>query len=746
MYEEIHKMVLTGALSFEEACDIVVSKQKITTKSIEFLFFALGYLLEKEGYMKPEEKKMYRERCKKRNLEPIPADSLASALWKYRHFQETVQEPYTASVGYLLSHYLIPILRKSGGDIQKQKEMVRQTECKLEKRSPEEKELGYIPIPVLNSLMGLIRSNDKNFIHNVVSLINRIKDAERDVLSLVEMKKTMHRVFKHLRSIIEIASKKGAPKLIRIFSAANCLVEALRPEGSEPGRNTNIETLAILFVTEMRLWASKLFSDAYFYVDPVSPKLAGRLVIGQRENTGQFPTEDFGICGKEKGEAGTIGCPSRGLEIPAGFREVPGLEVVNASTHISSLLHHVLHYTYSPNARICSMHIRVPDRAAQSGGYTRWNILGTAFRAEVTKVSIVFVERPQGVQESVGLSPRNVLQTNEGSDAAVRTRGEKENPHNLEAAAKPSSGLVVGFLSSTMAKGFLHLQLALFCPVGERILEALGKITQLESLSLKSTVFSETPISGIVPFIQWMYDHQSQLFRSVQCMSLAFPYTKNAFCVLAQVCFARLETLRIDFIPSIESRNPEETSILDLLQRSTFPSLRGIVVYNDTVTFQEYMQINTKLGLVQCKYGQLHCPMGSTYIRQSSYAFKRRENPPLNSGIVFMVRESQAHSWASKKGSPTPRQCLICRAAYRAESTANVVIMPCGAIFHFECVSRAFARKKNLCCPMCKRKVHMSQGLAIGVDTLFSADDLESLKGPRSARRFDAGDALFMLN
>jgi len=65
--------------------------------------------------------------------------------------------------------------------------------------------------------------------------------------------------------------------------------------------------------------------------------------------------------------------------------------------------------------------------------------------------------------------------------------------------------------------------------------------------------------------------------------------------------------------------------------------------------------------------------------------------------------------------------CMLCKKKYEKKVVEKIVIYPCGTIFHLECAEETFSQKKNLSCPLCRKKIHMVKGLAMAVDLNFSS-------------------------
>ncbi|KAI5187912.1 hypothetical protein NEHOM01_2441 [Nematocida homosporus] len=290
-------------------------------------------------------------------------------------------------------------------------------------------------------------------------------------------------------------------------------------------------------------------------------------------------------------------------------------------------------------------------------------------------------------------------------------------------ATTESAELLKDFFLSKITETITQLSISPLINLGEPVMKALAQNLQLESLSLLEVERRNEVLGSIEDFLLWIFSNHAAFAHYLKYLTLIFPNSPTTLAALSNMVFPAVESFEINFLlnkgQTLE-RNSESQELSQLINKKVFPTLKEATVQNRLVSQQEVEAINANLKMVQTRHGRFYCPMGTSYIKQAIYTFKQAESMSLNAGIVFLIQESFVMTWLESLGTTGPRECMTCQGSYVSQGHRTLVIFPCGNIFHVDCASRSFAQKKNLCCSMCRKKVHMYKGLAMAVDTQFN--------------------------
>lgn len=276
------------------------------------------------------------------------------------------------------------------------------------------------------------------------------------------------------------------------------------------------------------------------------------------------------------------------------------------------------------------------------------------------------------------------------------------------------------FFLSEAAAPIIHLSIFPLITLSSQLISILNRNITLESLSLFEPVISiDTPQTAIKAFFSF-FSKETSIFQYLKYLTLSFSYSEKTFMSISQRTYSQLEKLEIRFLGPPEEKKDKRgiDTLFSVINRGIFPNLKELSLHNSNLTKSEYKKMCSTMRMVQTKYGGFYCPMGACYMEQDTYIFKFSENMSLNAGVVFIVEEKVVANWISIPENVIPQKCLLCKVFYKKENKNKLLILSCGNIFHIDCVSWSKSLKKNPCCPLCKRKVHMHKGLVMAVYTL----------------------------
>ncbi|KAI5191110.1 hypothetical protein NEMIN01_1379 [Nematocida minor] len=346
--------------------------------------------------------------------------------------------------------------------------------------------------------------------------------------------------------------------------------------------------------------------------------------------------------------------------------------------HTHMIISELLRYIPCANTRITHLYIEVGDTPREIN-VEKWNALYHIFNLDIIKCEI------------------------------------KLSVHSTITTKK----FICAFFSSLIARDILSLCMYPEMPISEEVLSSMIENLRVESLILKELSYKETIGLEIEEFL-WIISKQGDgMFKYLKELSITSTFQKKIVEGLQRITFSGIKKLLLDFMPMDGQQTRYIPKITHLINRNIFPILSEVTIKNSRITRQDFEFINEKMSLVQVKYNNFYCPSGSSYVDQNTYTFKQAENVSINAGIVFILPEKTVHKWYTKHSKDILSDCLICRSKFSEGSQDQVIILACGSVFHIGCITEAFSRKKNPCCPFCKRKIHLIMGLPMAVDTMF---------------------------
>ncbi|OAG31234.1 hypothetical protein NEDG_01647 [Nematocida displodere] len=286
--------------------------------------------------------------------------------------------------------------------------------------------------------------------------------------------------------------------------------------------------------------------------------------------------------------------------------------------------------------------------------------------------------------------------------------------------------LVELFNSSILSKT-LHLHLVYAEPLKKSARMRVTNLSRLQMLTLEEDPEVGKEVEGIENFVSDLL-----CFRPIKTLALSFPYNVKTFFALLKVVYTGVEKLILTFVTKklFSPRSPKTSDICCLLNSALMPSVKEISIHNSVLSEIEFTTICADMSMVQVRYGRFLCPLGACYIKQNVYLFRKPEPVALNGGLVFIMAEDTVKQWAQTASDTYLEQCYLCDKPYAKASKARVLVLPCGNIFHLSCISEEFTTKKNMCCPQCRKRIHMSFGCAVAIDTLFTPKPILKLKDP----------------
>ncbi|KAI5191671.1 hypothetical protein NECID01_1582 [Nematocida sp. AWRm77] len=361
-------------------------------------------------------------------------------------------------------------------------------------------------------------------------------------------------------------------------------------------------------------------------------------------------------------------------------------ELIISDKHVASFVVEIAAYMFHPYMHITSVEIEIREKIVAVDPKV-WNLFHQLFCTEISKCKIK-------------------LMTVDSSSC---------------------SSLIEGFFSSTISRHIVQMEISPFLILSEKSLQLISKCTLLNHLSLGEPFSTEEEGSlAIESFLLWMKNNKKQFILNLRFLRLSFVYSKKTFSVLSKISFANTRILEIDFLSGslYADKPPFMPALSVLVNKTAFPRLEEVSIHNSAVSLEDFTKFSTEMSLVQNRYKMLFCPMGSSYLPfQTHSTFKKPEPVPLNTGLVFMINESTAYKWSVLASYSILDECVLCKKTYSPDGTSDVLIMPCGNLFHMECVLHLVSQRKNMCCPLCKKKIHMYKGLAVAIDVLFCTRD-----------------------
>jgi len=194
--------------------------------------------------------------------------------------------------------------------------------------------------------------------------------------------------------------------------------------------------------------------------------------------------------------------------------------------------------------------------------------------------------------------------------------------------------------SSSLVANILHLGISPMVLLSEKLLGLVAKLEKLDSLLLCEPFFHENRCSlAIETFFTWMSRHFPPFSQHLRYLTLSFPYSQRTFSTLSRISFSSLECFTLEFLAGskYEESAGKRNTLTTLFNRRVFPSITEINILNDTLTEDEFGDILGSNRLIQTKYGSFYCPLGSSYLKQKSYSFRRQEGLSLNTGVLFIL-------------------------------------------------------------------------------------------------------------
>ncbi|KAI5135810.1 hypothetical protein NEAUS04_2110 [Nematocida ausubeli] len=284
-----------------------------------------------------------------------------------------------------------------------------------------------------------------------------------------------------------------------------------------------------------------------------------------------------------------------------------------------------------------------------------------------------------------------------------------------------ASRFVDGLFRSIISQDIISLSMYPIIPLSKKAQTVLIENLHIQSLYLKELTTTDFVNSCIEEFVYALAKRRSGLLRCLKGLSITAPFHKSMVDSMQRITFNGIQELVLDFI-SLNSvyQMGRLKSITEIVNPTTFPILQELTVKNYLITRDDFNFLNLSMKLVQIKYYNFYCPSGSSYRpEQTSYIFKRPESVAMTSGIVFIVSESTVYEWTMNHSTAAFSDCLICNESFKDNPKEQVIILSCGSVVHITCIMEIFGKKKNPCCPFCKKKVHLIMGSPMAVDVMF---------------------------
>ncbi|KAI5171545.1 hypothetical protein NEFER03_0867 [Nematocida sp. LUAm3] len=276
------------------------------------------------------------------------------------------------------------------------------------------------------------------------------------------------------------------------------------------------------------------------------------------------------------------------------------------------------------------------------------------------------------------------------------------------------------FLSSKIASGISHLVFLSMGAIDSSAIRLLGTFLILESFTIMDPNIDVGFQENVGTFIQKILLVNQSFFDNTKYLVMSFPYSQKVFDIISSMQFISAIKFEMELLLDKQQRmDPEESrSISQILNRTVFPRLKEASVH-DVISQYELEKVCIQMDMVQTRYNRFYCPLGASYIIQRTYTFKNPETFPMNIGLVFLISEKFIGECLKIPRIHMPRMCMLCDKMYDKYSEDILAILPCGNVFHISCISQTFSSKKNPNCPLCKKRIHISHGLAVAINTLF---------------------------
>ncbi|KAH9386828.1 uncharacterized protein NEMAJ01_1724 [Nematocida major] len=357
----------------------------------------------------------------------------------------------------------------------------------------------------------------------------------------------------------------------------------------------------------------------------------------------------------------------------------PGKTEKSISAYIDVILQELAQFIPYIYIRMTHLHIEVGETHSPVS-LSSWNALCYIFNLEIVKCEIKFVSRNMSMV----------------------------------------SNLLGSFFKSFVAQDMVSLSLHPGIPLNEKIIGTMVKSLKIKSLTLKESLSDGVPGAGVEDFLRAAFKRKDSIFLRLEDIHIVSLFQNSVVVGMQSIVFYGIKKLSLEFPSCSTYKGKPRRSITEIVKPCMFPALCELTVKNNSLTREDFVFLNVHMNLVQITYGKFYCPSGSSYIvEQKTYIFKKPLAVALNTGIVFIIAESIIHEWCSMYGLSLFSECLICKVPFYHEPKKSAVIMPCGSVSHINCIGEAFSKKKNPCCPFCKKKVHLVMGFPMAVDTMF---------------------------
>ncbi|EIJ87826.1 hypothetical protein NEPAR06_1928 [Nematocida parisii] len=350
------------------------------------------------------------------------------------------------------------------------------------------------------------------------------------------------------------------------------------------------------------------------------------------------------------------------------------------SMYISLIMRELMRYTPYVDMRVNYLYIDVGDTGTDID-VNKWNYLGHIYNLDVIRCEINF-------------TTQNVYEASRFIDGLVR---------------------------SVVAQDIISLSMYPSIPLSRKVQCVLIDNLRIESLDVKECLGSGGISSCVEEFICLLAKRKNGTLRYLRELAITSPFYKAMATNLQKITFYGIQKLTLEFIALDRYYNTGSIkNITELVNTLTFPVLHELNIKNHNITKEDFNFLNLNMNLVQIQYGKFYCPSGSSYRpEQHSYTFKRPESVAMSSGIVFIIAENIVYEWTVNYVDTAFSDCLVCKIPFCNNSNKQVVILSCGSVVHISCIVDAFGKKKNPCCPFCKKKVQLIMGSPMAVDIMF---------------------------
>lgn len=350
------------------------------------------------------------------------------------------------------------------------------------------------------------------------------------------------------------------------------------------------------------------------------------------------------------------------------------------SLQINMILRELIRYTPLAPMRINHLYIEVGEMKT-AVSVDVWNVLYHIFNMNIIRCEINF-------------STRNIVGCNR---------------------------FIGDFFNSLIAPDIISLSIYPEMPLSSSVVASMIDNLRVKSLTLKESSRANIIEMGVTDFLYLISRKPDNLFKHIKELFITSPFHHRTVVGLQRIFFFQVNKLLLEFISGHTPQQGSLKQISEIVNPSIFPNLNEITVKNMPLSKEDFDYLNVSMNLVQTKYRRFYCPSGSSYTPEieGEYRFNLAEAVSFNAGVIFIVPEHNLYNWSNNYSGSVGSNCIICKEEFKNSTKERALILPCGSVSHMRCAHKIFLRKKNPCCPFCKKKVYLVMGLPMAVDTMF---------------------------